>query len=91
MSPKFIDQRGQLFEPEQQSLGLFAAVQLDIADHDIHPFGASPLCGLEHRVGLADAGIGTEEDGQAPAQGARLALLHLREQQVGIRPVIVHP
>ena len=84
-------QRRQLFEPGEQPFSFLTAVQLDVADHNIHAFGAPPLRGLEHRVALADAGIGTEENGQAPASRARLALLQLGKQQVRIGPVMIHP
>jgi len=47
-------------------------MQLDVADHDVDAFAAAALRRLEHRVALADARIGTEEDRELPAPRARL-------------------
>ena len=51
-------------------------------------------CGLrgarrgQHRVGLAHAGRGAEEDLQLAAARARLVLLHLLQQLVGVGALI---
>ena len=41
-------QRRQLFQSREQSFGLLAAVQLDVADHDVDTLRALPLRCLEH-------------------------------------------
>ena len=81
-------------EPIEQGLGLRAAVRLDDTDHDIGAL--SPLLprGLQHRIGLADAGRGTDEDLEpAPLLASGLCLQRLRRRPaLGLRhgPSISH-
>ena len=63
----FDDPRRQDFEPFEQRRGLGAAVGLDDADDDVETLGALLARGEQHRVGLADAGGGAEEDLQPAA------------------------
>ena len=83
-------QRRQAFERLEQALGLVAAVRLDVADHDVGARRLRGERGLEHRVGLADARGGAEEDAQAAAARACLLGLHLRQQLVRIRAFVGH-
>ena len=64
-------------------------MRLDVADDDIDAVGAHAARGLEHRVGLADAGACAEEDGSLPRLRAGLLGLDAREQLVGIGPIVV--
>ena len=80
--------RRQDFQTFEQCLGFGTTVQLDIADHDIDTVGALATRGFEHRVALADAGGGAEENAQAPAPRARFVVLHAREQSVRIGAMV---
>ena len=84
--------RGERLEPREQRLGLGAAVGLDAADDHVDALSAGAARGLEHGVGLADAGGGAEEDLQPAARRAAFALLgeHPLEQAVGVGPPSVH-
>lgn len=79
----------QPLQPVEERLGLCAAVGLDNAGHHVHPLGLAGVSGLKHRVGLADAGGGTEEDRQTPAGGGDLLGLHTSQQGIGIGPALV--
>ena len=70
----------------EQPLGLDATVRLDIADDHIGAGGAQAPRGLQHGVGLADAGGGAEEDAQTPALGAGLLGLDVSEELIRIGP-----
>ncbi len=83
-SAVFQRQRRQEFEPVEQGFGFRAAVKFDVADDDVGTVVALAPRRLEHRVALADAGGGAEEDLQAAAPCARILVLHAREQGVGI-------
>ena len=74
----------------RHDLGLGAAVGLDEAHHQRRALGPGRPRGGQHRVGLADAGGGTEEDLQPAAPRARLVMLHLPQQRVGIGARINH-
>ncbi len=76
--------RRQAFEADGERLGLLAAVGFDHADDDIDAQLFLPLRGGEHRIGLADAGRGAEEDFQLAARGAGFLFLHADEEGVGI-------
>ena len=53
--------------------------------------GAAQRLGCDqHRVGLADAGRGAEEDLQPPAGGARFLRFEFGEKLVGIRALLRH-
>ena len=52
----------QDLEALEQRLGLLAAVRLDDADDDVGPVLRLGPGGLQHLVGLADAGSGADED-----------------------------
>ena len=47
-------------------------MRLDVADDEVDAARAHAARGLQHRVGLADAGAGAEEDAQLAAPGLRL-------------------
>ena len=88
--PRYIRRRrGKHLEAAQQGLGLGAAVGLDHADHHVDALPAALLRRLEHRVGLADARIGAEED----LEPAAPFLPGLLEQRFGGGPALVfsHP
>ena len=72
-------------ESLEQLLGIGAPVRLDDADHHLAAFGTARLCGLEHRVGLADAGRRADEQAEAAALCARGGL----DQRVGRRAAVV--
>ena len=80
----------QLLEPDQQALGLLAAVQFDITDHDVRAFAPPALRGLQHGVAFANAGIGAKENSELPASLARLPGLQSGQQLIRIGAVIVH-
>ncbi len=52
----------QHLEPGEQRLGLLPAMRLDDADGDVDALALLGLRGLQHLVGLADAGRGAEKD-----------------------------
>src|SRR5262249_8986101 len=58
-------------EPAQKRLGLGASVRLDDAHHDVDPVAQALACGLQHRIGLADAGRRADEDLEAGPPPAR--------------------
>ena len=76
-------------EAAQQRLGLRPAVGLDDADDHVRAFLAPLTRGLEHGVGLADAGVGAEEN----LEPAAPLLLRLLQQRFGCRPPLFfsHP
>ncbi len=82
---------GQPLQPLQQRLGVGAPVRLDVADHHVDALRLQRVRLLQHRVGLADAGGGAEEDLQPAAPGLRLLALHPREQRVRIGRASVLP
>ena len=55
-------------EPVEQRFGLGTVVRLDNTGDDLDPGRALGPSRLQHRVGLADAGGGTEEDLQLAAR-----------------------
>ena len=73
---------GQDLEPVEQRQGLGASVRLDEAHHDRHPLALQLARGGQHRIGLADAGRGTDED----LEPAAPVLARRGQQGVGIRP-----
>ena len=75
---------GQALEAFEQALGLGASVRLDVADDDVAAGRARAARRLEHRIGLANAGRGPEEDAQASARGARLLALERRQDRFRI-------
>ena len=80
---------GKHVQALEQRRGLGAAVGLDDADHARRlPCGLQRARGRQHRVGLADAGGGAEEDLAAcRARRAALLALHVRQQRVGVGAV----
>ncbi len=78
--------RRQALEALEQALGLDAAVRLDIAHDDVAPGRAHVARSFQHRVGLADAGGGSEKDAQSPALCARFLGIEAREQLIRVRP-----
>ena len=66
------------------------AVRLDVADDTSTPSSRRSRRRLEHRVGLAHAGGGAEEDLELAAPLPRLLLLDAGEERVGIGPVLAH-
>ena len=80
----------QHLEVGQQRLGLGAAVRLDHADHHVQTLRAQHAGRRQHRVGLADAGGGAEEDLQLAPLRLRLFLLQTRQQLIGVGPVVGH-
>ena len=65
-------------------------MRLDVADDHFLSLGLLLPSGLQHGVGLADAGGVAEEDPQHSAPRLRLVRLHLRQQRVGIGTLIFH-
>ena len=82
--------RRQLLEPGEERLGLGASVRLHPADDHVDAGGPLGARGLQHRVGLADAGGGSEEDLELPTSLAGLFLPNSGQERVGIRAVVVH-
>ena len=83
------------FEALHQRLGFLAAVGLDDADDDIIAVFFAGAGGLQHRVGLADARRGADENPQL-ANTAFLAPSGLqqgfrRRPLIGIAPLLCHP
>ena len=68
-------QTRQALQALQQGLGIRAAMQFHMADDDVHATARTSARGAEHRVGLADAGRGAEENLQAPLRFAYRLLL----------------
>ena len=77
-------------EPDQQALGLLAAVQFDITAHDVRAFAPPALRGLQHGVAFANSRIGAKENSELPASRARLPGLQPGQQLIRIGTVIVH-
>ena len=75
-----LEQRGRLRPP----------VRLQDADDHVGPGAAQRLGRDQHRVGLADAGRGAEEDLQPPAGGARFLRFEFGEKLIGIRALLRH-
>lgn len=71
----------------EQRLGLLAAMGLDDAHAHRHAFALALVQRLQHRVSLADARTGAEEELEPAAPLARLIGLHFGEQAVGIGAV----
>ena len=61
---------------------------LDHADAHRPPLPACSLGGHQHGKGLADAGIGAEEDLEPPAAGSFVLALHLGEQRIGVGALV---
>ena len=83
------------FEALHQRLGFLAAVGLDDADDDIVAVFFARAGGLQHRVGLADAGRRADENPQL-ADTAFLAPGGLQQgfrrwPLIGIAPLVCHP
>src|SRR5262249_44693540 len=74
----------------QEGSGLRTVMRLDDAGDDVYAGHALGARRLEHRVGLADARGGAEEDLQLAARPARLLLSDAKEELVGIGPSIRH-
>ncbi len=77
--------RRQDFQPGEQGFGVRAAVQLDIADNDVNPFGFELVRRFQHRIAFADARRGAKKDLQASALGTRFLFAYTCEQGVRIR------
>jgi hypothetical protein len=77
-------------ESREEGLGLGPTVGLHDAGHDVHAVGELLAGGLEHRVGLADAGRGSQEDLQPAPAFPFLLGLHAGEERVGIGPPLGH-
>src|SRR5262249_45014376 len=75
-------------EALQEGFGLRTVMRLDDAGDDVYAGHALGAGRLEHRVRLADARGGTEEDLQLAARPARLLLSDAKEELVGIGPAI---
>ena len=84
------DAGGQDLEPLEQRFRLGPPVGLDAADDNVHPVRPEHPRRLEHRVRLADAGGGAEEELEPPARLARLLFLGARQQGLGIGSVLGH-
>ncbi len=78
---------GSSVEALEQRGGLAAPMGLDDADQHVHALVGARAGGLQHRVGLADAGRGAEEDLQPAALLPLLLALDLVEKLVGIGTV----
>ena len=82
--------RRQPLEPGEERLRLGPAVRLDPADDHVDARGLLSARGLQHGVGLADAGGRSEEDLELPATLARLLLPDPGQERVRIGAVVVH-
>jgi len=76
---------GQLLEPFEQCSGVRAAVRLDETHDHVVTLVARRTRGAKHRVSLARARRGAEEDLEPPAARARLLRPDFGEKLVGIR------
>ena len=65
------------------------AVRLDVANDDVGAGGSRGTRRFEHGVRLADAGSGAEKNAQPPALRPGLLGLHVCQQLIGIRPLLV--
>ena len=74
-------------EAFDERLSLGAAVRLDAADDDVDTVLSQPARGLEHRVGLPDAGREPEEDLELRAAAPRFRLVHALQEGVGISAI----
>ena len=79
------DPARQDLEALEQRAGLRAAVGLDQADDDVDALGLEAARAQQHRVGLADAGRGAEEDLQPAARVSRPARRQKRVRDRGVR------
>jgi len=81
------------FEAFDESLGFLAAVRLDNADDDVVAVLLPRPRGFQHRIRLADAGGGTDEDSQL-ANAAFLPPCRLkqgfRRRPIRISPLLCH-
>ena len=80
----------QDLEALEERRGLLAPVGLDQADDDVDALVALLARGREHRVGLADAGAGAEEDPELAARFLPLLALDAGEELVGVGAVVLH-
>ena len=78
----------QDLQVSEERFGLRAPVGLDPADDHVDALGPLLARGLEHRVGLADAGGGPEENLELAACLAGFRLLDAGEQLVGVRATL---
>ena len=76
--------RRQDFQAGEQGFGLRTAVQFDIADNDVNPFGLELVRRFQHRIALADAGGRAKKDLQASTLCARFLIADTCEQGVRI-------
>src|SRR5262245_43868393 len=81
LSPVFEPPAGNDLEPFEQSLRFHAPVGFDNADDDIVTVALAGAGLLQHFVGLADAGRGTDED----LEPAGLTLFAPRRLEQGLR------
>ena len=85
------DPARQELEPHQHRARLVAAVRLDDPDHDVAlPILDLQARGLEHRVRLADAGGGAEEDRQLAERRRLFFLAQPRDQLIGVGTTFAH-
>ena len=82
--------RGKRFEAFEEGGGIATIVRFDDSHDDVGARGPLGTGVGEHRVGLADAGRGAEENAQLPARGGLLVALQAIEQRVRIRAGRVH-
>ena len=75
---------GQELQAEDERAGVEATVGLDHADDDVSLQVPLAARGLEHRVRLADARRGAEEDDELAAARASLLGVHPAKELVGI-------
>ena len=80
----------QDLQPLEERRGLLPPVGLDQADDDVDALVALLARGREHRVGLADAGAGAEEDPQLAALLRPLLALNAGEELVGVGAFVLH-
>ncbi len=74
----------------QQRGGLAAAMRLDNADQHRTSFRLQLAGRSQHRISLADAGRRAEIDPQLATRGAPFLLLHLRQQRIRVRALVIH-
>jgi hypothetical protein len=77
-------------EPLGERGGLGAAVGLEPSDDHVGAVAADEARRLEHRVRLADAGSGPEEDLQAATSLALFLAPGALEERLGVRPSLAH-
>jgi hypothetical protein len=81
---------GQELQADDESAGVEAAMGLDHPDDDVALQVPLAPGGLEHRVRLAHARRGAEEDDELPAAGSPLLRRDTTQELVGVAARVAH-